>query len=63
LPVEVLAWLTGRVVTTGRTGVPDRDRRTEDRLTDAERAHNRDQASLPAPRPPTRNSGHLPVRP
>jgi hypothetical protein len=27
------------------------------------RAHNRDQASLPAPRPPTRNSGHLPVRP
>jgi hypothetical protein len=22
-----------------------------------------DQASLPAPRPPTRNSGHLPVRP
>jgi hypothetical protein len=38
LPVEVLAWLTGRVVTTGRTGVPDRDRRTEDRLTDAEHA-------------------------
>jgi hypothetical protein len=25
-------------------------------------AHNRDQASLPAPRPPTRNSGQLPVR-
>jgi hypothetical protein len=45
------------------TGVLDWDRRTEDRLTDAERAHNRDQASLPAPRPPTRNSGHLPVRP
>jgi hypothetical protein len=43
------------------TGVPDRDRRTEDRRTDAKRAHNRDQASLPAPRPPTRNSGHLPV--
>ena len=35
-------------------GVPDRDRWTEDRRTDAKRAHNR---------PPTRNSGHLPVRP
>jgi len=45
------------------TGMPDRDRWTEDRRTDAKRAHNRDQASLPAPRPPTRNSGHLPVRP
>ncbi len=28
------------------TGMPDRDRRTEDRLTDAERTHNRDQAGL-----------------